>query len=156
MGDAMTRDCNSSCALVVLPGGDCTHRRCLHSDGSDDSGGSAGGDAFLSDDAAEATFETRPSMGQVTVTGTEAGTEITLFDQSGQAVESSETDSDGALIFREVEPGTYRVATTDGDDQVASGDIVVPTEEESLPEQDFYEGQTLEPGYTYIETRDGT
>ncbi|MCB0953585.1 MAG: hypothetical protein KDB13_12885, partial [Microthrixaceae bacterium] len=43
-----------------------------------------------------------------------------------------------------------------GDDQVASGEIVVPTEEESLPEQDFYEGQTLEPGYTYIETRDGT
>ena len=155
MGDAMTRDNKLLRALVVclaataLIAGACT-------DGSDDSGGSAGGDAFLSDDAAEATFETRPSMGQVTVTGTEAGTEITLFDQSGQAVESSETDSDGALIFREVEPGTYRVATSDGDDQVASGEIVVPTEEESLPEQDFYEGQTLEPGYTYIETRDGT
>ncbi|MCB0954243.1 MAG: hypothetical protein KDB13_16285, partial [Microthrixaceae bacterium] len=100
----MTRDNKLLRALVVclaataLIAGACT-------DGSDDSGGSAGGDAFLSDDAAEATFETRPSMGQVTVTGTEAGTEITLFDQSGQAVESSETDSEGALIFREVEPG---------------------------------------------------
>ncbi len=49
-----------------------------------------------------------PAWGRSPSPGTEAGTEITLFDQSGQAVESSETDSEGALIFREVEPGTYR------------------------------------------------
>lgn len=110
---------------------------------------------MLGADATKATFESSTSVGQVTITGADAGTELSLLD-GDELAQSATTDDSGSLIFREVEPGTYRVATAPGDGQQASDDLVVPTEEESVPESDFYEGQTLESGYTYIETRDGT
>ncbi|MFV0316525.1 MAG: CocE/NonD family hydrolase [Microthrixaceae bacterium] len=111
---------------------------------------------FVATDAVAATFTTTPSFGQVTVTGADSEEELTLVDSDGAEVQTAATDDEGALIYRELDAGTYRVATAPGASQVVSGEIVVPTEEESLPDQDFYDSQVLEPGYTYIETRDGT
>lgn len=128
---------------VALLAGACTD------DGTDASS------AAISDDAAPAGFDTSTSVGQVTVTGAGADTELSLFSDD-EAVQTATADDEGALIFRDVTPGDYRVATSPGDDQQASDELRVPTEEESLPEQSFYDKQTLEPGYTYIETRDGT
>ena len=109
----------------------------------------------LSPDATAAGFEATTSVGQITVTGAPEAQELLLFSDD-EIVAEAETDSNGALIFRDLDPGEYTVATPSGDEQQATDALQVPTEAESLPEQDFYEGQTLEPGYTYIETRDGT
>ncbi|MCZ7630313.1 MAG: hypothetical protein M5U19_15280 [Microthrixaceae bacterium] len=131
-----------SCALIA---GGCTS----------DSDGDATSEPAIAPDAAEANFDSFTSVGQVTVSGADADAEISLVSDD-EAVQTARTDDQGALIFRDVEPGRYRVATPAGDDQQATGELTVPTEEESLPEAEFYQGQTLEPGYTYIETRDGT
>lgn len=119
-----------------------------------DNGEDTSSDA-IRDDATAAGFETRTSVGQVTITGADAGSELSLV-KGHEAVQTESADDNGALIFREVEPGGYRVATAPGDDQQASDEVAVPTEEQSLPDASFYEDQTLDPGYTYIETRDGT
>ncbi|MEZ5240028.1 MAG: CocE/NonD family hydrolase [Microthrixaceae bacterium] len=139
------------CASIVLAlaGSACTSGESANADTTE-----AGAGFEVASDAAPADFGTYTSVGQVTVTGAEGGTELTLV-ADGTAVETAETDDNGALIFRDLDPGSYRVATAEGGEQQASEELQVPTEEESLPEQDFYDGQELEPGYTYIETRDG-
>ncbi len=122
---------------------------------SGDASGNGDGAVALGADTVEATFDTSPSVGMLTVTGAAPEADLALFSD-GEEIDSGTADGNGALIFRGLEPGEYRVATTGGGEQEASGVITVPTVEESLPERDFYEGQALEPGYTYIETRDGT
>lgn len=111
--------------------------------------------SVLGADTVQANFATSPSVGVLTVTGAEAEADLAVYSD-GEEVATGTTDGTGALMFRDLEAGEYRVATTSGDDQEASDTVTVPTVEESLPTQDFYEGQVLEPGYTYIETRDGT
>ncbi len=115
------------------------------------------GASVLAAENSKATFDTTTSVGQVSITGAEPATELTLYS-GAEVVDQAAADDAGALIFREVEPGEYRVgaASTEDSEQQASDPVTVPTEEESLPEADFYSEQALEPGYTYITTRDGT
>ena len=121
-------------------------------DGDDSSAGTGG----LPADVGAATFSTTGSVGQVHVIGATADQELALYDRDGQTVGTGTTDAQGALIFREVDPGQgYRVATTD-DPVLASTAVRVESPTSSLPEQSFYDGQHLEPGFTYITTRDGT
>ena len=142
------------CAALALVGSACT---------DDDADGSAGPDSTLTDLAplAASTPEdpelvTRGSVEQVSVTGAASDTELALYDADGTAVDRGTTDSQGSLLFREVEPGEdYRIATTD-DEPVASTEVDVVAVEDSLPEPAFYDEQTLAEGYGYIETRDGT
>jgi predicted acyl esterase len=108
----------------------------------------------LADDVGAATFGARPSVGMVAVQDATPATELALYD-GRTPVALGTSDDQGSLVFREVEPGEYRVATTTSPQQ-ATDPVTVPTVEESLPEQSFYEGQELEHGYTYITTRDGT
>jgi predicted acyl esterase len=116
----------------------------------------------LSDAAEDAEFAVRPSVEQVSVTGAEPGVELVLLDADDQAVALGSSDEQGSLVFRQVEPGSgYRVATVDAQDdpddvQVVSEAVDVVSVEASTPEQSFYDAQTLEPGFGYIETRDGT
>lgn len=109
----------------------------------------------LAEDAVEGSFSVAPSVGMVTVTGSEPGTALALYEGQS-AVEVGESDDQGALVFREVPAGEYRVGTTEADPQQASGPVTVPSLAESLPEQSFYDQQDLAHGYTYITTRDGT
>ena len=141
------------CAALVLVGSACT----------DDAESSSDEDSGLTEVAtlAASTPEdpglvVRGSVEQVSVTGAEPDTELALHDADGEAVDLGTTDSQGSLLFRLVEPDEgYRVATTD-DEPSASAAVDVVDAEDSLPEQSFYEEQTLEPGFNYIETRDGT
>lgn len=117
--------------------------------------------AALAADAAEAEFTVQPSVEQVAVTGAPEATDLVLYDADGAAAALGTTDDQGSLVFRQVEPGSgYRVATADtseeAGEQVASGPVDVVSVEDSTPAQSFYEDQTLEPGFGYIETRDGT
>ncbi len=114
----------------------------------------------LDDQVDPAEFSVRGSVEQVSVTGAAPGTELVLHDEDGAAVATGSADSQGSLLFRQVDPGDgYRVATTadaNAEEVVASDPVEVVSIEESTPDQSFYDAQTLEPGYTYIETRDGT
>jgi predicted acyl esterase len=108
----------------------------------------------LTGDAAAAEFRASPSVGMVTVQGAAPATEMALYDGTAP-VALGTTDDRGALVFREVEPGDYRVATTATPPQ-ATDELTVPSVESSTPSQSFYDDQVLSHGYTYIETRDGT
>src|SRR5690606_37107972 len=112
--------------------------------------------ATLGDDTVAAGFEVQPSVEQVAVTGAEPGVDLALHDRRGRSVATGRTDDAGSLVFREVEPGEgYRVATTRGRRE-ASEPFDVVAIEDSTPDQEFYESQVLEEGFTYITTRDGT
>jgi predicted acyl esterase len=118
--------------------------------------------AELTVDANGAEFEVQPSVEQVAVTGATPEVELVLYDANGTAAALGTTDEQGSLVFRKVAPGTgYRVATLDDqgdldDVQLVSDPVDVVSIEASTPEQSFYDAQTLEPGFDYIETRDGT
>ena len=78
------------------------------------------------------------------------------FDDGGApglaVVAGSEVDALGSAMFRELEPGLYAVATGERVDW----QIEVTATDGPHPDQAFYDGQVLEPGLQYIETRDGT
>lgn len=113
--------------------------------------------AALSGDAAPASFEVRPSVEQVVVTGADHGDELALYSAAGEALAIGTADEQGSLIFREVEPADgLVVASATGDEQQASEPIEVLSVEGSTPPQSFYEDQELVEGFQYIETRDGT
>ena len=118
--------------------------------------------ASLSETAGAAEFAVQPSVEQVAVTGAAPDVDLVLFDQSGAAAALGTTDEQGSLVFRQVTPGAgYRVANAQNQDdpdveQVASDPFEVVAIEDSTPQQSFYDAQTLEPGFTYVETRDGT
>jgi len=116
----------------------------------------------LSEDAGAADFAVQPSVEQVAVTGAEPDIDLILYDANGAAAALGTTDDQGSLVFRTVTPGSgYRVANAQNQndpdvEQVVSDPIEVVAIEESTPQQSFYDAQTLEPGFTYVETRDGT
>jgi len=109
--------------------------------------------------AEPATFDTRASVEQVAVTGATPDAELVLHDAAGTAVDVGVADEQGSLIFRTVEPaGGYRVAELSSEEGAvaASDELDVVAVEESTPEQSFYSDQSLEQGFQYITTRDGT
>lgn len=92
---------------------------------------------------------------QVLVTDGVAGTDLELVDGSGKQVQSGTVDDQGALLFRRVDPGTYKVRTLTGT-KMSSADVKVHALDEK-PDSSLYSSQTLPaPGFGYVETRDGT
>lgn len=104
------------------------------------------------DDYEDGEIETVGSVEQLAVLDREPEIEVTLLDDNDEAIDSGTTDSEGAYLFRELEPGTYSVR--DEDARVIGESVTVLAPDEH-PEQDHYDDQTLEPGVGYIEARDG-
>ena len=73
-----------------------------------------------------------------------------------RSVASSTTDTLGSFVFRNVPPGDYAVVAPDLSPPETHEPIHVMSIAGSQPTTDFYAGQTLQPGYNYITTRDGT
>ncbi len=97
--------------------------------------------------------DVRGSVEQVSITGAAPGTDLMLTDTGGATVSDGTTDDQGSLLIRSVEPGDgYTVRSTDG----ATSDAITVTDRSTIPDQSLYTDQTLEPGYQYITTRDGT
>ena len=104
-----------------------------------------------------ADFSVRESVGQLHVTGAEEGLQLEVYDASGNKVSSGETDFMGSLIFRSLPAGSdYSVRETMSNPVRGLENLEVWSAEGSLPETDFYRNQSLQPGFNYITTRDGT
>ncbi|MGI9602861.1 MAG: CocE/NonD family hydrolase, partial [Acidimicrobiales bacterium] len=97
------------------------------------------------------TATVRSSVERIIVSDLAAGVAVsaTLDGETWAGV----TDENGAHVFRDLTAGDYDVSV-DGNADVAT--VRAMSVDESLPEQDFYAGQTLAEGYQYIEMRDGT
>jgi len=101
----------------------------------------------------------------VLVQGAEPGTELQLVDGEdrpvgaffaplGEPGETGTVDEEGLLAFGRLPAGEgYRVATADG---AAVSEPVDVLARDDVPDQAFFDGQTLEEGVNYIEMRDGT
>ncbi|MEM9492906.1 MAG: CocE/NonD family hydrolase, partial [Myxococcota bacterium] len=102
-----------------------------------------------------APFQVRQSVEQLHITQAEPGTTLEVVAADGTVVASGTVDDLGSLIVRQLPPGDgYAVRVADGSEQV--DDLTVMSVAGSTPSQEFYAGQVLEPGFGYIETRDGT
>jgi len=106
--------------------------------------------------AAAASFATGGSVGQVYVTGADAGEVLELVGPDSLVLQSGTVDSQGALIFREVPVGAgYRVAAGFPGALNASAAVAV-TAVGDAPDASFYSSQVVNLGYGYLTTRDGT
>jgi predicted acyl esterase len=129
-------------------------------EGSDASSQSSSGPAdSTGSSSSQFSTEIRASPEQVTVTGAAPGQMLTV--RGGPEPLTGTADELGNLIFRDVPAGDgYRVVsgdgTEEGDDEIGESEpFTVPTLDDH-PDAAFYEAQALEPGFGYIETRDGT
>ncbi|RJO63364.1 MAG: CocE/NonD family hydrolase [Myxococcales bacterium] len=125
--------------------------------GDADENDAAEADADTDDDAAEAPpFHVRGSVEQIHIWGAPPETAMELVGLSGSVEQSATTDYQGSLIFRNRAPGEGYAVRLAGDPDVAVNDVTVMSVEGSLPDEEFYASQRLEPGYGYLTTRDGT
>lgn len=99
----------------------------------------------------------RGSVGQIHVWNAAPQSKIEVRDANHTTVVAGTTDDLGSIVFRDVPPGDgYSVITPDIKTDLPIGPVRVMTIEDSLPSSDFYSSQKLDPGFTYITTRDGT
>lgn len=93
----------------------------------------------------------RGSVEQVQVTGAVPGQAVKLL-RGDSRVDSRRAGELGGVVFRKVEPGRgYRVRQAGAED----GPVRVLTDRSAPPDPSIYD-QELDPGYGYLETRDGT
>jgi uncharacterized protein len=105
--------------------------------------------------AAEAAVNARGSVEQVYVTGLTPGAKVFLLNGSGRKVKSKPADAQGAVLFRNVSPGSgYRVRLGRRGEQ--SGPLEVLSTRPAPPSTDIYNQEIPPSGYGYLTTRDGT
>ncbi len=107
--------------------------------------------------AAQTGFSVRGSVEQVHVWKAPPNSRIEVRTPDDMVVASGTTDELGSLVLREIAPrDDYKVVGVDLSPPEVHSPIRVMSVENSQPEQSFYSGQTLEAGFNYITTRDGT
>jgi dipeptidyl aminopeptidase/acylaminoacyl peptidase len=103
---------------------------------------------------AEAAFSAHGSVGQVYVTGLDAGAKMSLLDGSGRTIASKKADAEGGLLFRNVKPGSgYRVRLSPGG--APSEPLTVMTTQAAPADTKVYDQTIPSDGYGYLTTRDG-
>jgi uncharacterized protein len=105
--------------------------------------------------AAPARFDAHGSVEQVWVADAPPGETLELATSDGNVLQRADADAQGSLIFRQVEPGAYRVVAGPDGALEASPRLAV-TVADDPPDDSFYESQRIDEGYGYLETRDGT
>lgn len=83
--------------------------------------------------------------------GAAPGIDLELLGPDGTRMATGDVDLLGSLLFRDLEPGEYTVATESGPVDTA----VVPGFDEP-PAHDFYAAQAVDEGFGYVTVRDGT
>lgn len=100
-------------------------------------------------------FQVRESVEQLHITHATPGVTLEVMDSQEAVVATGTADEQGSLVFRLLAPGSgYSVRTADQSEVVT--DLTVMSIESSQPDPSFYSDQVLQPGFNYIETRDGT
>ncbi len=101
-------------------------------------------------------YKVRESVEQIQIWGYAPDMPFEAVDADGAPIAEGVTDEQGSLILRLLPPGAgYSVRPVD-DVEDYTGPLEVVAIEDSLPDEDFYQSQTLEPGFGYLYTRDGT
>lgn len=100
-------------------------------------------------------FTVRPSVNQLYVLDATPGQGLELVDADDTVVDSGTVDEAGSLAWRGLDAGTYTVRVT-ADPLTESGPATVTDFDDPAPAQSFYSGQSLDEGFGYITTRDGT
>lgn len=102
-------------------------------------------------------FEVRGSVEQIAVWKAPPSVSVEVHDGTGALVQTATTDTLGSIIFRNVPPGDgYTVSAPSIPAPNTTTPVRVMSVADSLPTGDFYSAQTLQPGFNYITTRDGT
>lgn len=102
--------------------------------------------------AAPTPFTVRGSVEQVAVVGLVPGDPVELLDGGGSVVARGSADAQGAWLFRAVTVGDgYRVRSAG-----LESDPVTVLARDDHPAADFYEGISIDQGFGYLPTRDGT
>ena len=112
-----------------------------------------GEDERLTRQALSANLEVRGSIEQVFVTNAVVGETLSLRNGTRE-IATGQADEQGSYVFRTVPADASYVVS--GSESGRSPSVRVVTVEGSLPSRELYTRQTLEPGFGYIETRDGT
>ncbi len=99
------------------------------------------------------TFTLRPGTQQLEVLDASPGLRLRLLHH-GAIVHTGTVDSQGSLMWRRLTAGRYAVQTTDA--SYTSGTVRVTGMNAAPPPQSFYDAQTLDDGFGFITTRDGT
>lgn len=106
------------------------------------------------DSTGDATFTVSSSVEQLHVTHAQPGQGVQVVNADGSVVATDYADELGSLVFRSLTPGAdYSLRASDGS-QVVTGLTVMNADTEVDP--GVFDSQRLEPGYNYIQTRDGT
>jgi predicted acyl esterase len=95
----------------------------------------------------------RSGTEQLEVLAATPGLELNLV-HDGDVVDSGTVDSQGSLMWRQLSPGLYAVQTADA--SYTSETVRVTGMGAPPPAQSFYDAQTLDQGFGFITTRDGT
>jgi predicted acyl esterase/poly(3-hydroxybutyrate) depolymerase len=110
-------------------------------------GQAAGGGPAANPWFAAPSFDARGGFEQLFVTDADPGSALTA-----SIAGTSEVDDLGSVMFRDLSPGHYIVATSG----TVNWGVEVGSAEGSTPEHSFYDDQEINEGFTYVETRDGT
>jgi predicted acyl esterase len=97
-------------------------------------------------------FTVQPSVHQVAVTGAPARETAVLRDADGKRVARRSVDRAGSVLFRDVPTGSGYVVAIAGK---TSAPVTVMSADDR-PDPALYTSQTINDGYGYLKTRDGT
>jgi hypothetical protein len=103
------------------------------------------------------TFKVRGTVEQIYVWKAPPASVVEVHDAGGKLVQTGTTDDLGSFVFRGVPAGDgYAVIVPSLPTPNAQRPVRVMSIGDSQPDQKFYSGQTLKPGYNYLTMRDGT
>src|SRR4051794_17440379 len=103
--------------------------------------------------AADAAIDAHGSARQVYANGLKPRAQMKLLDRSGRTVKKKRVSALGALLFRNVKPGSgYRVSGGGA----KSAPLTVLSNRSAPPSTDVYNQQIPSSGYGYMTMRDGT
>lgn len=101
---------------------------------------------------ADASFTSGGSINQVYTYGHEQGAALELLNSTNEVVAQGVADAQGAKLFKDVATGSgYRVRSG-----ASLSDDLTVTDPADHPDQSFYDNITLNEGFGYLPTRDGT
>jgi hypothetical protein len=101
-------------------------------------------------------FSTRATVNQIYIWNSPPETLFEVVNPAGEVVATDLSDGFGGLVVRGLEEGQGYVVRRSEDPNDLTDGLNVMSVNGSKPDDAFYEGQTLEPGYGYLTMRDGT